>query len=62
MTTSNAVRISTATIAFVAGALLTTVAMAAGSGPEPMLIAGVPVDFILFALTLLGVAVFSNQT
>jgi hypothetical protein len=38
------------------------IAHAAGAGPEPMLVAGIPVDFILFAITLLGVAVFSNQT
>jgi Na+/H+ antiporter NhaD/arsenite permease-like protein len=38
------------------------VANAAGAGPEPLLVAGIPFDFILFAFTLLGVAVFSNQT
>src|SRR5258707_5099234 len=36
-----------------AGAVLT---------PEPILIAGIPVDFILFALTLLGVALFHHHT
>jgi len=29
---------------------------------EPLVVAGVPVDFILFALTLLGVALFHNHT
>ncbi len=38
-------------------------AFAAGAGSiEPIRVAGIPVDFILFALTLLGVALFSNQT
>ncbi len=39
--------------------LLPSAAFAAGSSPE---IAGIPVDFILFALTLLGVALFHNAT
>lgn len=29
---------------------------------EPMMVAGIPLDFILFALTLLGVALFHNHT
>jgi Na+/H+ antiporter NhaD/arsenite permease-like protein len=37
-------------------------AIAAGGTPEPLYLAGIPLDFILFALTLLGVAVFHNQT
>jgi Na+/H+ antiporter NhaD/arsenite permease-like protein len=38
-------------------------AMAAtGKAPEPILVAGIPLDFILFAATLLGVALFHNQT
>src|SRR6478672_10236234 len=37
-------------------------AEAAASGPEPILIAGIAVDFILFALTLLGVALFHHHT
>jgi hypothetical protein len=37
--------------------------MAAGAGGiDPIRVAGIPVDFILFALTLLGVALFSNHT
>ena len=39
--------------------LLPTAAMAAGNSPA---VAGIPVDFILFALTLLGVALFHNAT
>jgi Na+/H+ antiporter NhaD/arsenite permease-like protein len=31
-------------------------------GPEPRYLFGIPVDFILFALTLLGVAVFHHHT
>jgi Na+/H+ antiporter NhaD/arsenite permease-like protein len=37
-------------------------AEAAASGPEPILIAGIAVDFILFGLTLLGVALFHHRT
>ena len=39
-------------------------ALAAGPGTavEPIMIAGIPVDFILFALTLLGVALFHHHT
>ncbi len=33
-----------------------------GVAGEPILIAGVPIDFVLFACTLLGVAIFHNQT
>jgi Na+/H+ antiporter NhaD/arsenite permease-like protein len=41
----------------------TTVAMAAGAAlPEPPAFAGVPIDFILFGLTLLGVALFHHHT
>ena len=32
------------------------------SGPEPLYFLGIPVDFILFALTLLGVALFHHHT
>ena len=50
-------------LAAVAGCLLTTAAVAAtGALPEPPVVAGVPVDFILFALTLLGVALFHHHT
>jgi Na+/H+ antiporter NhaD/arsenite permease-like protein len=37
-------------------------ALAAGAAVEPLYLVGIPVDFILFALTLLGVALFHNQT
>src|SRR5262249_43662201 len=33
-----------------------------GAAPEPLYLFGIPVDFILFALTLLGVAVFHHHT
>ena len=50
--------------AFCALVLLATPAAAAGvtSAPEPIMVAGIPVDFILFALTLLGVALFHHHT
>jgi Na+/H+ antiporter NhaD/arsenite permease-like protein len=32
------------------------------ANPEPLYLLGIPVDFILFALTLIGVAVFHHQT
>jgi Na+/H+ antiporter NhaD/arsenite permease-like protein len=35
---------------------------AIASAPEPLYLFGIPVDFILFALTLLGVALFHNYT
>src|SRR6478672_3395312 len=38
------------------GLVATPVAAAGVLAPEPIMIAGIPVDFILFALTLLGVA------
>jgi Na+/H+ antiporter NhaD/arsenite permease-like protein len=34
----------------------------AGASPEPLYLLGIPVDFILFALTLLGVALFHHHT
>jgi Na+/H+ antiporter NhaD/arsenite permease-like protein len=37
-------------------------AAGAGSAVEPLHVAGIPVDFILFALTLLGVALFHHHT
>ena len=51
-------------IAFVAllGMLATTVSAATGVPPEPPAIAGIPIDFILFAATLLGVALFQRHT
>ncbi len=37
-------------------------AASAPASPEPLYLIGIPVDFILFALTLLGVAVFHHHT
>jgi Na+/H+ antiporter NhaD/arsenite permease-like protein len=37
-------------------------AAAVVAAPEPLYLAGIPVDFILFALTLLGVALFHHHT
>src|SRR6185295_7472182 len=37
-------------------------AAAATASPEPLYLFGIPVDFILFALTLLGVALFHHYT
>jgi hypothetical protein len=34
----------------------------AGAAPEPIEVAGVPLEFVLFALTLLGVALFHHKT
>ena len=39
--------------------LAAPMAFAASAGPE---VFGIPIEFILFALTLLGVALFHNQT
>jgi Na+/H+ antiporter NhaD/arsenite permease-like protein len=38
------------------------VAAPAGPSPEPVYLLGIPVDFILFAMTLLGVALFHHHT
>jgi Na+/H+ antiporter NhaD/arsenite permease-like protein len=47
----------------VAGVLLLLAPAIATAAPvEPLYVAGIPVDFILFALTLLGVAVFHHHT
>ena len=44
-------------------ALLSSQAMAApAASGEPVLLFGIPVDFILFGFTLLGVALFHNRT
>jgi Na+/H+ antiporter NhaD/arsenite permease-like protein len=43
-------------------ALFSGPVLAASSGPEPLYLLGIPVDFILFALTLLGVALFHHRT
>jgi len=57
---SIAARLSRGLAAGLAG--LTVSGMALASGGEGPSVAGIPVDFILFAFTLLGVALFHNQT
>lgn len=42
--------------------LATSPALAQSAVPRPVYILGVPVDFILFALTLIGVAIFHHKT
>ncbi len=42
--------------------LATTVGAASGALPEPPSLGPIPVDFILFALTLIGVALFHHHT
>ena len=53
-------------VAFAVAILLATplpaFAAAATASPEPLYLLGIPVDFILFALTLLGVALFHHKT
>jgi Na+/H+ antiporter NhaD/arsenite permease-like protein len=44
------------------GVLALSCAPAAQAAAEPLLVAGIPVDFVLFALTLLGVALFHRHT
>ena len=45
------------------GALVLLSATFAAAAPlEPVQVAGIPIDFILFALTLLGVALFHHHT
>src|SRR5258708_927499 len=47
----------------IAARLAATAAMAAGPVlPEPPAFLGVPIDFLLFGLTLLGVALFHHHT
>ncbi len=41
---------------------LPALAAATAAGVEPILVLGIPVDFVLFALTLLGVALFHHHT
>ena len=56
----------TRTLVLVAALLIASavpaLAAPAGSSPEPLYLLGIPVDFILFALTLLGVALFHHHT
>jgi len=57
-------RLATAAAAFLVLTLQPAFAAAgaAAAAAEPILLAGIPVDFILFALTLLGVALFHHNT
>ena len=48
-------------VALAAG-LAATAAVATGTLPQPPAVAGVPIDFILFGLTLMGVALFHHHT
>ncbi len=49
-------------IAILPATCLPAFAAAATASPEPLYLFGIPVDFILFALTLLGVALFHHHT
>jgi Na+/H+ antiporter NhaD/arsenite permease-like protein len=49
-------------IAFCLMLALPAAAAAPGSAPEPISFLGIPVDFLLFGLTLLGVALFHHRT
>src|SRR4029079_9597629 len=53
---------SSALVALGSGLLATIASAATGTPPEPPAIVGVPIDFILFAATLLGVALFQRHT
>jgi Na+/H+ antiporter NhaD/arsenite permease-like protein len=44
------------------GALLLAAASAAAAPVEPPALAGIPIDFLLFAATLVGIALFHHQT
>jgi Na+/H+ antiporter NhaD/arsenite permease-like protein len=57
-----ALLVALAAVAMVA--MVTPAAAAAGapSAAQPVFVFGIPVDFILFALTLLGVAIFHHKT
>ncbi len=45
-----------------AGSDPASAAASVGAAPEPIYILGIPVDFVLFGLTLLGVALFHHHT
>ncbi len=55
-------RVALAVLVALASIAITNPVLAAGVAGEPLYAFGIPVDFILFALTLLGVALFHNQT
>lgn len=49
-------------LAVLAAGTPASAAAGAGAAPEPLYLLGIPVDFILFGLTLLGVALFHHHT
>ena len=49
-------------LTFCLALLATPVLAASPAGGEPVMVFGIPVDFILFGLTLLGVALFHHRT
>jgi Na+/H+ antiporter NhaD/arsenite permease-like protein len=49
-------------LVLLAGCPVSALAATAAGAPEPLYLLGIPIDFILFALTLLGVALFHNHT
>ena len=52
-----------AVVAAILGVIVSPAAAAAGaSAAQPVYVFGIPVDFILFGLTLLGVAIFHHKT
>ena len=57
-----ALRLAGIMLGLLVASALPAVAAAPGASPEPLYLFGIPVDFILFALTLLGVAVFHHHT
>ena len=54
--------LSLAALAIASSPLLAAAAAAAVTLPEPPALAGIPVDFILFALTLVGIALLHHHT
>ena len=57
-----ALRLAGIMLGLLVASALPAVAAAPGASSEPLYLFGIPVDFILFALTLLGVALFHHHT
>jgi hypothetical protein len=57
-----ALRLAGVVLSILVASALPAAAAASGTSPEPLYLYGIPVDFILFALTLLGVALFHHHT
>jgi Na+/H+ antiporter NhaD/arsenite permease-like protein len=57
-----ALRLAGVMLGLLIASALPAIAAAPGASPEPLYLFGIPVDFILFALTLLGVALFHHHT